>query len=124
MGRDQILQTARREALSIVDAAQQHAQHEIAESRRRGLAETAVYLERARHTREAEEEAMRVRLRTELADLTVLAATPVLSRSIDRRAHADLIAEAVRAVLALPPDVQAGRSALYARVKSAGGSCR
>lgn len=117
--RERVLRGAGREAAALVESARRQAQEELAESRRRGMDEAAAYLSRARLTRDAEEGAARARLQAELAELAVLAAERVLGRMLDRQAHADLVAEAVRELLAMAPDERTRRSALYARVTSA-----
>lgn len=117
--RERLLHDARQAARAAVESAQRQAEVELAQARRRAQEDAEALGERARGHVKADAEAAREELRAEIGGLTVLAAERVLGRTLDRQMHVELIAEAVREVLALAPDERTRGSALYARVTSA-----
>lgn len=117
--RERLLHEAAQAARAVVESAQQQAEAELAQARRRAQEDAEALRARARGHAKADAEAAMEELRAEIGSLTVLAAERVLGRILDRPMHAELIAEAVREVLALAPDERTRGSALYARVTSA-----
>jgi F-type H+-transporting ATPase subunit b len=97
---------ARQEAQGIVTQSQQAAARIQEEARQAARAEQEQMIERARQEIQLERDGAIAELRREFADLTVTAAERVIKRSLDRKAHGDIIQE----VLAEAPASDGGGS--------------
>ncbi len=84
---------ARQEGQSLIGQAQQMSARTQEEARQSARAEGEKLLERARSEIQLERDAAIADLRREFADLTITAAERVIRRSLDRRAHRELIEE-------------------------------
>jgi len=95
---------ARQEGQALIGQAQQMSARLREEGRQAARADAEALLERARSEIQLERDAAIADLRREFADLTITAAERVIRRSLDRKAHRDLIEE----VLAEAPQGGAG----------------
>ncbi len=84
---------ARQEAQGIITQAQQASSRIQEEGRQAAREEQEQILERARQEIQLERDSAIADLRREFADLTVTAAERVIKRSLDRKAHSEIIAE-------------------------------
>jgi F-type H+-transporting ATPase subunit b len=82
---------ARQEAQALVAQAQQASARVQEEGRQAARVETEQILERARAEIQLERDAAITELRREFADITISAAEKVIDRSLDRKAHSDII---------------------------------
>lgn len=87
------LAQARQDGQALIGQAQQASARIQEEARQQAQAQAEQLLERARNEIQLERDAAIADLRREFADLTITAAERVIRRSIDRRAHGDLIRE-------------------------------
>jgi F-type H+-transporting ATPase subunit b len=87
------LDKARQEGQGLIGQAQQMSARIQEESRQSARAEAETLLERARSEIQLERDAAIADLRREFADLTITAAERVIRRSLDRKAHRELIEE-------------------------------
>ncbi len=87
------LEKARQEGQALIGQAQQMSARVQEEARQSARAEGEKLLERARSEIQLERDAAIADLRREFADLTITAAERVIRRSLDRRAHRELIEE-------------------------------
>jgi F-type H+-transporting ATPase subunit b len=85
------LDEARREGQAIVANANQVAERVRAEAEDAARREADVILTRARAEIASERDAALAQLRTQFADLTVLAAERIINRSLDKETHRELI---------------------------------
>jgi F-type H+-transporting ATPase subunit b len=84
---------ARQEAQGIVTLAQQASSRIQEEARESARADSEQLIERARQEIQLERDAAISDLRSEFADLTITAAERVIRRSLDRKAHGEIIEE-------------------------------
>jgi F-type H+-transporting ATPase subunit b len=98
---------ARQEAQGIVTQAQQASARIQEEARASARTESEQIIERARQEIQLERDAAISELRKEFADLTITAAERVIRRSLDRKAHSELIEEALAEA---PADGSGGQS--------------
>ncbi|MEX0683470.1 MAG: F0F1 ATP synthase subunit B [Dehalococcoidia bacterium] len=84
---------ARQEAQGIITQAQQASSRIQEEGRAAARAEQEQILERARQEIQLERDSAIADLRREFADLTVTAAERVIKRTLDRKAHGEIIEE-------------------------------
>ena len=84
---------ARQEAQAIVTQAQQASSRIQDEAREVSRADSEKLIERARQEIQLERDAAISDLRREFADLTITAAERVIRRSLDRKAHGEIIEE-------------------------------
>ena len=87
------LEKARQEGHSLIGEAQQMSARIQEEARLAARTEAETLLERARSEIQLERDAAIADLRREFADLTITAAERVIRRSLDRKAHRELIEE-------------------------------
>jgi len=87
------LEKARQEGQALIGQAQQMSARIQEEARQSARAEGETLLERARSEIQLERDAAIADLRREFADLTITAAERVIRRSLDRKAHRELIEE-------------------------------
>ncbi len=87
------LEKARQEGQGLIGQAQQMSARIQEEARQSARAEGETLLERARSEIQLERDAAIADLRREFADLTITAAERVNRRSLDRKAHQELIEE-------------------------------
>ncbi len=87
------LEKARQEGQGLIGQAQQMSARLQEEARQSARAEGETLLERARSEIQLERDAAIADLRREFADLTITAAERVIRRSLDRKAHQELIEE-------------------------------
>ena len=87
------LDKARQEGQGLIGQAQQMSARIQEEARQSARAEGETLLERARSEIQLERDAAIADLRREFADLTITAAERVIRRSLDRKAHRELIEE-------------------------------
>jgi F-type H+-transporting ATPase subunit b len=87
------LEKARQEGQALIGQAQQMSARIQEEARQSARAEAETLLERARSEIQLERDAAIADLRREFADLTITAAERVIRRSLDRKAHRELIEE-------------------------------
>jgi F-type H+-transporting ATPase subunit b len=87
------LEKARQEGQGLIGQAQQMSGRIQEEARQSARAEAETLLERARSEIQLERDAAIADLRREFADLTITAAERVIRRSLDRKAHQELIEE-------------------------------
>ncbi len=87
------LEKARQEGQGLIGQAQQMSARIPEEARQSARAEGETLLERARSEIQLERDAAIADLRREFADLTITAAERVIRRSLDRKAHRELIEE-------------------------------
>ena len=87
------LEKARQEGQGLIGQAQQMSARIQEEARQSARAEAETLLERARSEIQLERDAAIADLRKEFADLTITAAERVIRRSLDRKAHRELIEE-------------------------------
>ena len=87
------LEKARQEGQGLIGQAQQMSARIQEEARQSARAEGETLLERARSEIQLERDAAIADLRREFADLTITAAERVIRRSLDRKAHQELIEE-------------------------------
>ena len=87
------LDKARQEGQGLIGQAQQMSARIQEEARQSARAETETLLERARSEIQMERDAAIADLRREFADLTITAAERGIRRSLDRKAHQELIEE-------------------------------
>jgi F-type H+-transporting ATPase subunit b len=87
------LEKARQEGQALIGQAQQMSVRVQEEARQSARAEGETLLERARSEIQLERDAAIADLRREFADLTITAAERVIRRSLDRKAHRELIEE-------------------------------
>ena len=87
------LEKARQEGQGLIGQAQQMSVRIQEEARQSARAEGETLLERARSEIQLERDAAIAELRREFADLTITAAERVIRRSLDRKAHQELIEE-------------------------------
>jgi F-type H+-transporting ATPase subunit b len=87
------LDKARQEGQGLIGQAQQMSARIQEEARQSARAEAETLLERARSEIQLERDAAIADLRREFADLTITAAERVIRRSLDRKAHQELIEE-------------------------------
>lgn len=85
------LEKARQEGQALIGQAQQMSARVQEEARQSARAEAETLLERARSEIQLERDAAIADLRREFADLTITAAERVIRRSLDRKAHQELI---------------------------------
>src|SRR3990170_4587503 len=85
------LEKARQEGQELIGQAQQMSARIQAEARQTARTEAETLLERARGEIQLERDAAIADLRKEFADLTITAAERVIRRSLDRKAHSELI---------------------------------
>ena len=84
---------ARQEAQGIITQAQQASSRIQEEGREASRADSDQMIERARQEIQLERDAAISDLRKEFADLTITAAERVIKRSLDRKAHGEIIEE-------------------------------
>jgi F-type H+-transporting ATPase subunit b len=84
---------ARQEGQALIGQAQQMSARLQEEGRQAARADAEALLERARSEIQLERDAAIADLRREFADLTITAAERVIRRSLDRKAHRELIEE-------------------------------
>ncbi|HUE75248.1 MAG TPA: F0F1 ATP synthase subunit B [Chloroflexota bacterium] len=82
---------ARREGQAIVTNANQIAQRIQTESREKASQDAEAFLTRAREQIDRERERAIAELRSQVADLAILAASKVVERSLDEKQHYELI---------------------------------
>ncbi len=87
------LEKGRQEGQALIGQAQQMSARVQEEARVAARAEAETLLERARSEIQLERDAAIADLRREFADLTITAAERVIRRSLDRKAHQELIEE-------------------------------
>ena len=87
------LAKGRQEGQALIGQAQQMSARVQEEGRQAARAEAEILLERARSEIQLERDAAIADLRREFADLTITAAERVIRRSLDRKAHQELIEE-------------------------------
>ncbi len=87
------MEKARGEGQGLIGQAQQMSARIQEEAREAARAEAETLLERARSEIQLERDAAIADLRREFADLTITAAERVIRRSLDRKAHRELIEE-------------------------------
>ncbi len=87
------LDKARQEGQGLIGQAQQMSARIQEEARQSARTEAETLLERARSEIQLERDAAIADLRREFADLTITAAERVIRRSLDRKAHQELIEE-------------------------------
>ena len=87
------LDKARQDGQALIGQAQQMSARVQEEGRESARAEAETLLERARSEIQLERDAAIADLRREFADLTITAAERVIRRSLDAKAHRDLIEE-------------------------------
>ncbi len=87
------MEKARGEGQGLIVQAQQMSARIQEEAREAARAEAETLLERARSEIQLERDAAIADLRREFADLTITAAERVIRRSLDRKAHRELIEE-------------------------------
>jgi F-type H+-transporting ATPase subunit b len=90
---DAIIREARERATQIIDHAQHRANELVDEARTKGTQEFQRLVAAAQQQIDLEAHRARDSLRREVADLAVSAASKLLEREIDPRAHADLISK-------------------------------
>ena len=98
------LDKARQEGQALIAQAQQMSSRIQEEARQSARSEGEALLERARSEIQLERDAAIADLRKEFAGLTITAAERVIKRSLDRKAHSELIEE----VLAEAPGGEGG----------------
>jgi F-type H+-transporting ATPase subunit b len=98
---------ARQEAQGLIAQAQQASSRIQEEARQSARAEAEQLIERARGEIHLERDSAIADLRREFADMTINAAEKVIRRSLDRKAHSDIIEQ----VLAEAPTGSDGSSA-------------
>lgn len=91
------LDKARGEGQALITQAQQISARIQDESRQQARAEAEQILERARSEIQLERDGAIAELRREFADLTITAAERVIKRSLDAKAHRELIEEVLAA---------------------------
>ena len=84
---------ARQEAQGVITQAQQASARIQEEGRESARADSEQMIERARQEIQLERDAAISELRKEFADLTITAAERVIRRSLDRKAHGEIIEE-------------------------------
>jgi F-type H+-transporting ATPase subunit b len=89
------LDKARQEGQALVAQAQQISNRIQEEARQQARADAEQLLERARNEIQLERDSAIAELRREFADLTITAAEKVIRRSLDPKAHRDLIEQAL-----------------------------
>jgi len=89
------LNEARREGQRLLDQAKEASDRFKEEEMVRARQEAAAFVERARADIVREREAAITELREGFGDLAITAAERIISRSLDRQAHQDLITEAL-----------------------------
>ncbi len=82
---------ARREGQAIIASANQTGQRMKEEAREAARGGAEIILERARAEIQSERDAAIQELRSQFADLTILAAGRVINKALDKEAHRDLI---------------------------------
>lgn len=87
------LEKARQEGQALIGQAQQMSARLQEESRQQARAQAEQMLERARSEIQLERDSAIAHLRREFADLTITAAERVIRRSLDAKAHRELIEE-------------------------------
>jgi F-type H+-transporting ATPase subunit b len=87
------LEKGRQEGQALIGQARQMSARIQDEARQAARADTEALLERARSEIQLERDAAIADLRREFADLTITAAERVIRRSLDRKAHRELIEE-------------------------------
>jgi F-type H+-transporting ATPase subunit b len=87
------LEKARQEGRALIGQAQQASARMQEEARQGARVDAEALLERARSEIQLERDAAIADLRREFADLTITAAERVIRRSLDRKAHRELIEE-------------------------------
>ena len=87
------LNEARREGQRLLDQAKEASDRFKEEEMERAPQEAAAFVERARADIVRERDAAIIELREGFGDLAITAAERVISRSLDRQAHQDLITE-------------------------------
>lgn len=87
------VEKARQEGQGLIGQAQQMSARIQEEAREAARTEAETLLERARSEIQLERDAAIADLRREFADLTITAAERVIRRSLDRKAHQELIEE-------------------------------
>ncbi|MFH1486941.1 MAG: F0F1 ATP synthase subunit B [Chloroflexota bacterium] len=87
------LEEARKESQAIIAQASQIGERLKEEAKQDARKETEIILSRARTEIQTERDASIGELRREFADLAILAAEKVISRSLDKAAHKQLIQE-------------------------------
>lgn len=87
------LEKARQEGRALIGQAQQVSARMQEEARQGARVDAEALLERARSEIQLERDAAIADLRREFADLTITAAERVIRRSLDRKAHRELIEE-------------------------------
>jgi F-type H+-transporting ATPase subunit b len=87
------LEKARQDGQAVIGQAQQMSSRIQEEARQSARAEAETLLERARSEIQLERDAAIADLRREFADLTITAAERVIRRSLDAKAHQELIEE-------------------------------
>lgn len=87
------MRKARRESQEIIAQAQQASARIREEAQANARADSEQMLDRARQEIQLERDAAISDLRKEFADLTITAAERVIRRSLDRKAHGDIIEE-------------------------------
>jgi len=87
------LNEARREGQRLLDQAREAAQRYREGEMERARQEAEAFAERARADIEREREAALAEVRASFGDLAIAAAERVIGRSLDRQAHAELIAQ-------------------------------
>jgi len=87
------LNEARREGQRLLDQAKEASDRFKEDEMGRGRQEAAAFVERARADIVRERDAAIIELREGFGDLAITAAERVISRSLDRQAHQDLITE-------------------------------
>lgn len=91
-----ILNEARREAQEIVTRAREVGDRQIAQAREVAQQEAGKQLQQSLAQLRAEEERAKTELRSEFADLVVLAAGRVVRQELDQRKHLNLINDTLR----------------------------
>lgn len=95
------LETASKEGQAIIAQAAQIGERLKEEAKQEARKETETILARARAEIQRESEAATERLRREFADLAILAAEKVISKSLDKAAHKALIDEVLEKAASL-----------------------
>ncbi len=101
--RQRILDTARREALGLVEDARRRAEEEAAREGERASEERDASLRRARRVREEDRRQALKELVDTGSDLVALAAEKVLGQVVDPEVHRQVIKAALREVASLSP---------------------
>jgi F-type H+-transporting ATPase subunit b len=93
---DKQMVEARRENQRLLEQARQAAEKFRQEERAKAQDEARAFIEKAREDIQRERDSAIEEVRKHFADLAIMAAEKVVQRSLDRKAHRDLIEEVLK----------------------------